>query len=91
MKPRLNYAKAAPGVFDSMDPIEQYLESCGLEAPLLHLIRFRASQINGCAYCLDMHSKDLRALGESEQRLTPGVSSRTTPIASAPRWSGRRP
>ncbi|HEY9517107.1 MAG TPA: carboxymuconolactone decarboxylase family protein [Gemmatimonadaceae bacterium] len=69
MKPRLNYAKAAPGVFDSMDPIEQYLESCGLEAPLLHLIRFRASQINGCAYCLDMHSKDLRALGESEQRL----------------------
>ena len=47
----------------------QYLRSSGLEEKLLHLLEFRVSQINGCAYCLDMHSKDLRAAGESEQRL----------------------
>ena len=69
MKARLNYAKAAPGVYDAMDPLDQYLAGCGLEESLLHLIRLRASQINGCAYCLDMHWKDLRALGEGEQRL----------------------
>jgi AhpD family alkylhydroperoxidase len=49
--------------------VEQYLENCELEESLLHLIRLRASQINGCAYCLDMHWKDLRAIGEQEQRL----------------------
>jgi AhpD family alkylhydroperoxidase len=49
--------------------LERYLHECGLEASLIHLIKLRASQINGCAYCLDMHWKDLRALGESEQRL----------------------
>jgi AhpD family alkylhydroperoxidase len=69
MKPRLNYAKAAPGVYDAMDALDQYLGKCGLEEPLLHLVRLRASQINGCAYCLDMHWKDLRAIGEKEQRL----------------------
>ena len=52
-----------------MDALDQYLDTCGLEEPLLHLIRLRASQINGCAFCLDMHWKDLRALDESEQRL----------------------
>jgi len=52
-----------------MNGVEQYLENCGLEESLLHLIRLRASQINGCAYCLDMHWKDLRAIGEQEQRL----------------------
>ncbi len=52
-----------------MYEVERYLRSCGLEASLLHLIKMRASQINGCAYCLDMHSKDARAEGESEQRL----------------------
>jgi AhpD family alkylhydroperoxidase len=52
-----------------MDALDTYLSQCALEESLLHLIRFRASQINGCAYCLDMHSKDLRALGDTEQRL----------------------
>jgi AhpD family alkylhydroperoxidase len=52
-----------------MDSLDQYLGNCGLDATLLHLVRLRASQINGCAYCLDMHWKDLRALGENEQRL----------------------
>jgi len=66
---RFNYAKAAPGVYDAMDALDRYLAGCGLEESLLHLVRLRASQINGCAYCLDMHWKDLRALGEGEQRL----------------------
>jgi AhpD family alkylhydroperoxidase len=69
MKVRFNYAKAAPGVYDAMEGLEKYLGQCGLEESLLHLIRLRASQINGCAYCLDMHWKDLRAIGENEQRL----------------------
>ncbi len=49
--------------------VEKYLEQSGLEASLRELVKLRASQINGCAYCIDMHWKDLRALGESEQRL----------------------
>ena len=69
MKTRLNYARVAPGVYDAMDALDQYLAKCGLEESLLHLVRLRASQINGCAYCIDMHWKDLRALGENEQRL----------------------
>jgi AhpD family alkylhydroperoxidase len=52
-----------------MAGLEHYLQGCGLEQPLLHLIKLRASQINGCAYCLDMHWKDLRAIGETEQRM----------------------
>jgi AhpD family alkylhydroperoxidase len=69
MNPRLNYTITAPGVYDAMDALDQYLQGCGLEESLLHLVRLRASQINGCAYCLDMHWKDLRALDETEQRL----------------------
>jgi len=69
MKPRIAYARVAPGVYDAMDPLDQYLAGCGLEPVLLHLVRLRASQLNGCAYCIDMHWKDLRAAGESEQRL----------------------
>ena len=52
-----------------MSALQQFVDSCGLERPLLELVKMRASQINGCAYCLDMHSKDARALGETEQRL----------------------
>lgn len=69
MRPRINYAKVAPGVYDAMDALDQYLAGCGLEERLLHLVRLRASQLNGCAYCIDMHWKDARAGGESEQRL----------------------
>jgi AhpD family alkylhydroperoxidase len=69
VKTRLNYARVAPGVYDAMDALDQYLAKCGLEESLQHLVRLRVSQINGCAYCIDMHWKDLRALGESEQRL----------------------
>lgn len=69
MEARFNYVKAAPGVLKAMLGLGQYLHDCGLEEALLNLIYLRASQINGCAYCLDMHWKDLRASGESEQRL----------------------
>jgi AhpD family alkylhydroperoxidase len=69
MKARLHYAQAAPGVYDAMDALDRYLQGCGLEQRLLLLVQLRASQLNGCAYCLDMHSKDLRAIGETEQRV----------------------
>ena len=69
MEARFNYAKAAPGAFKAMLGLGQYLHECGLEESLLNLMHLRASQINGCAYCLDMHWKELRASGENEQRL----------------------
>jgi len=68
MQPRLDI-NAAPGIYKAMIGLEAYLHQSGLEIPLLHLIKLRASQVNGCAYCIDMHWKDLRAIGESEQRL----------------------
>ena len=66
MEARFNYLKAAPGVYKAMLGPEQYLHDCGLEESLLHLIKLRVSQINGCAYCLDMHWKDPHAIGENE-------------------------
>jgi AhpD family alkylhydroperoxidase len=69
MEPRLNYMRVAPDAFRAMRGLEEYLHRCGLDERLLHLIKLRASQINGCAYCLDMHWKDLRAIGETEQRM----------------------
>lgn len=66
---RINYRESAPGAFKAMFGLEAYLRSSSLERNLLHLIKLRVSQLNGCAYCIDMHSKDLRAAGESEQRL----------------------
>jgi AhpD family alkylhydroperoxidase len=69
MEQRLNYVPLAPGGIKAMLDLEKYLNGSGLEHGLLHLIKMRASQINGCAYCLDMHSKDARAGGETEQRL----------------------
>jgi len=69
MEQRFNYFKAAPDAYKAMSSLETYLRGCGLEEGLLHLVKMRASQINGCAFCLDMHSKDLRALGETEQRI----------------------
>ena len=69
MEERIHYTKVSPGAYHAMLGLEKYLHECGLETPLLHLLKLRASQINGCAYCLDMHWKDLRAIGENEQRL----------------------
>ncbi|MBS1801099.1 MAG: carboxymuconolactone decarboxylase family protein [Acidobacteria bacterium] len=69
MQQRYDYAKLSPGGYRAMLGLEKYLAECGLEADLLHLVKLRVSQINGCAYCLDMHWKDLRAIDENEQRL----------------------
>ncbi|HET7932002.1 MAG TPA: carboxymuconolactone decarboxylase family protein [Rhodanobacteraceae bacterium] len=69
MTQRLNYAQASPGGFKAMRALQEHVDTCGLEHNLLELVKMRASQINGCAYCLDMHSKDARAAGETEQRL----------------------
>ncbi len=69
MKARMNYGKAAPGAMRALSGLETYLADCGLEPGLLDLVKLRASQINGCAYCVDMHSLDLRAAGETEQRI----------------------
>ena len=69
MEARFNYAKVAPGAYKAMFGLEQYLHECGLEESLIHLMKLRASKLNGCAYCLDMHWKDLRAIGEKKQRL----------------------
>jgi AhpD family alkylhydroperoxidase len=82
MQPRMVYRKAAPGVYKAMLDLENYVNECGLEQPLLDLIRLRASQINGCAYCIDMHAKDLRAAGENEQRLYALDAWRETPFYS---------
>ena len=73
MQQRLSYSKVSPEGTDILQKLERYVKSSGLEADLLELVKLRASQINGCAYCIDMHTKDARTHGESEQRLY-GVS-----------------
>jgi AhpD family alkylhydroperoxidase len=69
MKPRIDHRKVAPRALQAMLGLQAYVNGSGLEPSLLELVKMRASQINGCAFCLDMHSKDARAAGESEQRL----------------------
>jgi len=69
MTARLDYRKFSKEPLKAMLDLESYLAQCGLDPKLLHMIKLRASQINGCAYCIDMHWKDARAGGEAEQRL----------------------
>jgi AhpD family alkylhydroperoxidase len=69
MEPRINYGKVAPAAIKAMRGLEEYVASSGLEKSLYELVKTRASQINGCAFCLDMHTKDARKAGETEQRL----------------------
>jgi len=69
MEERLNYAKAFPEGIHAMQVMERAIHSSGLEGPLLELVKIRASQMNGCAFCIDMHTKDARAAGETEQRI----------------------
>jgi AhpD family alkylhydroperoxidase len=66
---RLDYAKAAPAAVQAQVAMERYVRGCGLEHSLLELVKLRASYMNGCAYCIDMHTKDARAEGETEQRI----------------------
>jgi AhpD family alkylhydroperoxidase len=69
MSERIDFSKLTPEGYRAMSGLERYVRGSGLEPSLLELIKLRASQINGCAYCIDMHWKDARARGESEQRL----------------------
>ena len=69
MQIRLDYSKAAPGSVQAMYKLQKYVDDSGLEHSLLELVKTRVSQINGCAFCIDMHTKDARAAGETEQRL----------------------
>ncbi len=80
MQSRLSYEKAAPGALRAMLSLEKYVQESGLERSLLELVKTRASQINGCAYCIDMHTKDARAAGETEQRLYALNAWRETPF-----------
>lgn len=80
MKPRIEYQNVAPEAMSAMLGFEKYVRRSDLDASLLELAKLRASQINGCAYCVDMHTKDARARGESEQRLYAVVVWRETPF-----------
>ncbi len=81
MKARIEYATASPAAYKAMLALEQWVrKESGLDRRLLELVKIRASQINGCAYCLDMHTKDARAAGETEQRIYALDAWRETPF-----------
>ncbi len=90
---RAEYKKIAPGAIAAMWEVEHYVRRCGLEQSLLELVKLRASLMNGCAYCVDMHTKDARSRGESEQRLYTITVWRETPFfsVSKPRSPGQKP
>lgn len=83
MQPRLNFLQASPEIIKAVRALNQAVEECGLERSLLHLIKLRASQINGCSYCVDMHSREAREDGESEQRVHLVAAWRESPLFSA--------
>ena len=78
--PRIDYAKVAPGALHAQRGLEHYIRTSGIDHSLIHLMKLRASYINGCAYCVDMHTKDARAEGETEQRLYAVPVWRETPF-----------
>ena len=80
MQPRIDYRKFNPEPLQALQAMERYIAACGLDHKLVHLLKLRASQMNGCAYCIDMHSIDARAAGESEQRLYALDAWRETPF-----------
>jgi len=80
MEQRLNFYQTGPDAMKAMLGLEQHLGKTGLEKPLTELVRLRASQINGCAYCVDLHSSDAREAGESERRLATLVVWRESPL-----------
>jgi AhpD family alkylhydroperoxidase len=79
---RVDYYKASPGGVEALRALDQYLRASGLEPTLIELVKVRASLINGCAYCVDLHTKDARAKGETEQRLFVVSVWRETPFFS---------
>lgn len=82
MEQRIEYAKIAPEAIKGIVEMEKYIANSGLESSLVEFIKLRASQINGCAFCIDMHSKDARRAGETEQRLYTLSAWRETPFFS---------
>jgi AhpD family alkylhydroperoxidase len=83
MSERIDYENVAPDAVKSMFPLEGYVNKSGLEKSLLELIKLRASQINGCAYCVDLHVADAHKAGESERRLHSVVVWRESPFFTA--------
>ena len=83
MQSRLDFYKASPTGTRAMMALEKAVSECGLEKPLMELVRLRASQINGCAFCVDMHTTDARKGGETERRLASVVVWREAPFFSA--------
>ena len=69
MKPRMNFFQAAPDTIKALSALETQIQASGLEQSLIELVKTRASQINGCAFCINMHTQDARKHGETEQRL----------------------
>jgi AhpD family alkylhydroperoxidase len=84
MEPRLKYPKVQPTLFQAMGNLETHIASTGLDPVLLELVRMRASQINGCAYCLDAHWKGAKSVGISDQRLYSLNAWRESPFYSDP-------
>jgi AhpD family alkylhydroperoxidase len=82
MEARIDYTKLPPEPVKAMLALGRYVTGCGLEHSLMELVKIRASQINGCAFCLDMHTQDARAAGETEQRLYALSAWRETPFFS---------
>jgi AhpD family alkylhydroperoxidase len=82
METRLNFYKASPNAIKAMLGLEEHIAKSGIEKPLADLVRLRASQINGCAFCVDMHSADARKAGEDERRLATVTVWRETPFFS---------
>jgi len=82
MTPRIDLFKAAPDAIKAMMGLETYVQKSRLEPSLIELVKMRASQINGCAFCLDMHARDARRMGESEQRLYLLSAWRESPLYS---------
>jgi AhpD family alkylhydroperoxidase len=92
MEARLDYSKASPEAFKAMVQMEGVVRRSGIDPKLLELIKIRASQLNGCAYCIDMHTKDARFKGETEQRIYALDAWRETPFytekeRAALRWT----
>jgi AhpD family alkylhydroperoxidase len=85
MNSRFNYAQVSPGVLKAMLGLERYLASGSIEKPLKELIALRASQMNNCAYCIDMHTAELRKLGETNERLALLSAWREVPYGYTPR------
>jgi AhpD family alkylhydroperoxidase len=83
MEQRIEFSRVSPEPVKALLALEAYVRRSGLEHPLLHLVKLRASQLNGCGYCIDMHTKDARAAGETEQRLYCASVWRESPFYTA--------